>query len=48
MEMARKKQRASDVEGMERDRLVRRVYRKEITGRKPKGRPRKSWTDNSN
>ena len=43
VEVARKKQRAwkEKLDGMERERLVRRVYSEEVTGRRPRGRPRK-------
>ena len=50
VEVARKKQRAwkEKLDGMEGERLVRRVYNEEVTGRRPRGRPRKRWMDNFN
>ena len=50
VEVARKKQRAwkEKLDGMEGERLVRRVYNEEVTGRRPRGRPRKCWMNNFN
>ena len=50
MEVARKKQRAlkEKLDGMEGERLVRRVYNEEVTGRRPRARLRKRWMDNFN
>ena len=48
VEVAQKKQRVwkEKVDGMEGAKLVVRVYSKEVTGRRPRGRPRKRWKDN--
>ena len=50
VEVARKKQRAwkEKLDGMEGERLVRHVYSEEVTGRRPRGRPRKRWMDHFN
>ena len=50
VEVARKKQRAwkEKLDGMEGERFVRCVYSEEVTGRRPRGRPRKCWMDNFN
>ena len=50
MEVVRKRQRAwkQKVDDVEEVRLVKRVYSEEVTGRRPRGRPRKRWTDNFN
>lgn len=34
------------MEEMNGDRLVKQVYEEEVTGRRPRGRPRKRWSDN--
>ena len=36
------------VEEIKGERLVKQVYSEEVTGRRPRGRPRKRWTDNFN
>ena len=48
VEVAQKKQSVwkQKVDGMEGARLVVRVYSEEVTGRRPRGRPRKCWRDN--
>ena len=50
VEVSRKKQRAwkEKQDGMEGKRLVMRVYSEEVTGRRPRGRPRRRWMDNFN
>ncbi len=50
VEVAQKKQRAwkEKLDGVEGERLVRRVYSEEVTGRRPRGRARKRWMDNFN
>ena len=50
VEVARKKQSAwkEKLEGMEWERFVRHVYSEEVTGRRPRGRPRKCWMNNFN
>ena len=48
MEKVKRKQRTwkENLEKMEDDRLVKKVYTKEIVGKRPRGRPRKKWIDN--
>ena len=48
VEVAQKKQREwkEKLDGMKGERLVRHVYSEELTGRRPRGRPRKRWMDN--
>ena len=49
VEVVRKKRRAWKeklLDGMKGERLVRRVYIEEVTGRRPRGIPRKRWMDN--
>ena len=48
VEVVKMKQRAckEKVDGMEGERLVKRVYSEEVIGKRPRGRPRKRWTDN--
>ena len=50
MEVVRMKQRAwkGKIDGMEGGRLVKCVYSEKVIGRRPRGRPRKRWTDNFN
>ena len=33
------------IEGMSQERLVRRVFKEDVSGRRPRGRPRKKWID---
>ena len=46
--MVKEKQRRWKVkmEEMNADRLVKQVYEEEMTGKRPRGRPKKWWTDN--
>ena len=48
MEKVKRKQRTwkENLEKMEDDRLVKKVYTEEIVGKRPRGRPRKKWIDN--
>ena len=50
VEAVKTKQRAwkVKVDGMDEGRLVKRVYSEKVIGRRPRGRPRKRWTDNFN
>ena len=48
VDMVKEKQRRWKVkmEEMNTDRLVKQVYEEEMTGKRPRGRPKKRWTDN--
>ena len=48
MEKVKRKQRTwkENLEKMEDDRLVKKVYTEEIVGKRPRGKPRKKWIDN--
>ena len=48
MEKVKRKQRTwkEELEKMEDDRLMKKVYTEEIVGKRPRGRPRKKWIDN--
>ena len=48
MDIVKKKQRRwkAKMEEMNADQLVKQVYEEEVIGRRPRGRPRKQWSDN--
>ena len=41
----KKKECRERIEGMSQERLVRRAFEEDVCGRRPRGRPRKKWTD---
>ncbi len=48
MDIVKKKQRRwkAKMEEMNGDHLVKQVYEEEVTGRRPRERPKKRWSDN--